>query len=196
MTMFNLSRRTFLNKAAPLSFLPLTGFTSLLVADSGGKYGIKGRAAPPLRVDYWIDADGQPAEFNQKRLEGKWVYLKCFQNWCPGCHEYGFPALKKVADEFHGDDRVEVLAIQTVFEGFGSNTRESVRKLQLRYQLPIMMGHDPGDPEVDPHPRTMREYRTGGTPWVVIVDPSGTVVFNHFHIDPDKFIPYLRSVLA
>ena len=196
MNMFNLSRRVFLNKTAPLSFLPLIGFTPLLVADSSGRYGIKGRAAPPLHVDYWIDASGQPAEFNQQRLEGKWVYLKCFQNWCPGCHEYGFPALKKVADEFHDDDRVEVLAVQTVVEGFDSNTRESVRKLQLRYELPIKMGHDPGDPEMDTHPRTMRDYRTGGTPWVVIIDPSGAVVFNHFYIDPDKFIPYLRSVLA
>jgi hypothetical protein len=28
----------------------------------------------------------------------------------------------------------------------------------------------------------MADYRSGGTPWVVILDKSGTVVFNDFHI--------------
>ncbi|MCU7845607.1 MAG: TlpA family protein disulfide reductase [Candidatus Thiodiazotropha sp. (ex Monitilora ramsayi)] len=198
MKISDLSRRVFLHKSslATISFLPLTGLTPTLFAASSDKYGIKGKQAPPLQVDYWIDANGQPTVFNQQQLEGKWVYLKCFQNWCPGCHKHGFPALKKVADAFHDDDRVEVLAIQTVFEGFSSNTKESVRELQLRYELPIMMGHDPGDPKVDPHPRTMRDYRTGGTPWAIIIDPSGKVVFNGFHIDPDKFIPHLQKLLA
>ncbi|MCG8487744.1 MAG: hypothetical protein MI756_09785 [Chromatiales bacterium] len=44
-----------------------------------------------------------------------------------------------------------------------------------------MMGHDPGDPEAHAQPRTMRNYRTGGTPRVVI-------------IDPEIFIPQLRKM--
>lgn len=129
-------------------------------------------------------------------LKGRWVYLKCFQNWCPGCHEHGFPALKKVADAFVDDDRVKVLGVQTVFEGFGANTQASVRKLQKRYELPIKMGHDAGDPNGNHLPKTMRSYRTGGTPWVVIINPSGTVIYNDFHIDVDKFIPLLKTELG
>jgi thiol-disulfide isomerase/thioredoxin len=166
------------------------------LAGSSERYGIKGKQAPLLQVDYWIDASGKPATFSQRQVDGKWVYLKCFQNWCPGCHEHGFPALKKVADAFQNENRVEVLVIQTVFEGFSSNTQDRVRELQLRYELPIMMGHDAGDPKSNPHPRTMQDYRTGGTPWVVIINPEGEVIYNHFHINPDRFITQLKQTLG
>ncbi|MFQ6021865.1 MAG: peroxiredoxin family protein [Acidiferrobacterales bacterium] len=165
-------------------------------ASVSSRYGILGQQAPELEVDYWIDKDGKPTRFSVAQARGKWIYLKCFQNWCPGCHAYGFPALKRVADSFYDDDRVAVVGVQTVFEGFSVNTQASVRKLQLRYQLPITMGHDPGDPDGDHRPLTMRRYRTGGTPWVIIIDPSGRVIFNDFHVDAGKFIKYLHSQLA
>jgi thiol-disulfide isomerase/thioredoxin len=123
-------------------------------------------------------------------------HLKCFQNWCPGCHKYGFPTLKKVADAFDGDDRVSVAAVQTVFEGFSENTQAAVRELQLRYQLPIPMGHDPARDEHEGLPKTMLSYRTGGTPWVIIIDPLGTVAYNDYHIDGDGFIELLREKLG
>ena len=47
--------------------------------------------APELEVGYWIDANGKPASFSLAENEGKWVFLKCFQNFCPGCHKFGFP---------------------------------------------------------------------------------------------------------
>lgn len=171
------------------------GVRAWAVGSEQTRYGILGQRAPELDVGYWIDKDGVPTGFSLKQARGRWVYLKCFQNWCPGCHAYGFPALKRVADSFYRDDRVAVVAVQTVFEGFSVNTRESVRELQLRYELPITMGHDPGNPNGDHRPATMRRFRTGGTPWVIIIDPSGQVVFNNFHIDADKFVSYLRSKL-
>ncbi|MCU7885507.1 MAG: redoxin domain-containing protein [Candidatus Thiodiazotropha sp. (ex Lucinoma annulata)] len=198
MKTINPSRRRFLKVSSLLSLpiISLAGSKQLFSAGSADKYGIKGQQAPDLDIDYWIDANGQQSQFSQQQLKNKWVYLKCFQNWCPGCHKYGFPALKKVADAFHQENRVEVLAVQTVFEGFASNTKESIRELQIRYQLPIMMGHDPGDPAGDHHPRTMRDYRTGGTPWVVIISPEGQVIYNDFHIDAEKFISYLEKQLG
>ena len=42
----------------------------------------------------------------------------------------------------------------------------------------------------------MREYRTGGTPWVIVIDKQGKVVFNDYHIDRDvaaKGIEKLRQ---
>ena len=161
---------------------------------SAERYGIKGQLAPELDVDWWIDARGAPSSFEIAKARGKWIYLKCFQNWCPGCHEYGFPALKKVADAFSGSDRVVAAAVQTVFEGFGVNTQESVRNLQVRYQLAIPMGHDPGTH--DTYPSTMRLYRTGGTPWVIIISPEGRVVFNHFHVEAEKSIAFFRAQIA
>ena len=173
------------------SMLPLP-----IMAQSDNRYGIVGHAAPKLHLDYWIDKDGQPAGFSMQASRGKWVLLKCFQDWCPGCHSSGFPALKKFADAFWDHPDVAIAGIQTVFEGFRSNTLEDVRKLQLRYELPITMGHDPGDPQGDHRPRTMIDYRTGGTPWLILINPQGVVVFNGFHVHAEKLIEYVGKQIA
>lgn len=157
------------------------------------KYGIRQYEAPEIRLDYWIDAKGRPAEFSVQEQKGKWVFLKFFQNWCPGCHKSGFPTLKKFADEFHEHPDVAIAAVQTVFEGFGVNTQNAVRELQLRYDLPVIMGHDAGTKATDNHPLTMINYRSGGTPWLVLAAPDGTVVFNDFHADPDQLIKFVRE---
>ena len=165
-------------------------------AETLQRFGIVGRAAPPLRVDHWIDAAGNATTFDPSSIDGKWVMIKCWQSWCPGCHKHGFPTLKTVVDAFHGEDRLRVLAVQTVFEGFTINTRDKLREAQVRYGLPILMGHDSGDPDGDHRPRTMRDYRTGGTPWFIIIEPDGTVVFNDYHLSAERFIDYLRARLA
>lgn len=183
--------------AAGVAGLSLGGLgLALPGAARGFQYGILDHMAPELHVDYWLDPDGEPTTYSIGAARGKWVFLKCFQNWCPGCHKYGFPTLKKVADAFEGDDRVSVAAVQTVFEGFGSNTRAAVRELQLRYELPIPMGHDPRSPDGERLPRTMRDYRTGGTPWIIVIEPGGRVAFNDYHIDGEKFIELLGNELA
>ena len=158
--------------------------------------GIVGQKAPAIAARSWIGPDGQSTTFEMAETEGKWVLLKCFQSWCPGCHRHGLPALKQVADRFADSEQVKLLAVQTVFEGFFANTEEKVRETQLRYQLPIKMGHDPGDPNGDHRPVTMRRYRTGGTPWMIVIDPSGTVVYNEFSLNADRFIEFLNQQLA
>ncbi|MGE0559406.1 MAG: TlpA family protein disulfide reductase [Burkholderiales bacterium] len=155
--------------------------------------GIVGQQAPELEVDSWIDPDGRPGSFRLADHRGKWIFLKCFQNWCPGCHSHGFPALQKVASAFAGDTGVAVAGIQTVFEGFHTNTREAVRRLQLRYRLRIPMGHAPGDRAGDHLPRLMRQYRTGGTPWIIIIDRGGKVAYDGFSVNPEAVIRHFRS---
>ncbi len=174
----------------------LAGLSGLQAAHPGSKFGILDKPAPELTVSYWIDRDGQPTTFALASARGKWVFLKCFQNWCPGCHSHGFPTLKKVADALADNQRVVIAGIQTVFEGFASNTQHAVRALQLRYELPIIMGHDPGDPKGEHRPSTMRTYRTGGTPWMILIDPQGFVVFNDFYANPDRLIAFLAQETA
>lgn len=165
-------------------------------ASAKSDYGIKGQLAPELELDYWIDKDGKAGEFSVLANRGKWVFLKCFQSWCPGCHSSGFPTLKAFSDEFADHPDVAIAGIQTVFEGFRANTQDDVRKLQVRYELPITMGHDPGNPDGDRHPKTMRKYRTGGTPWLILINPEGQVVFNNFHVNTDKLIEFVREQVA
>ena len=192
---YNAGRRAVLKKSAQLTGLAAltkTGLTGLSAAQED-KYGIRGYEAPELDVRYWIDANGDPSSFSVDEAKGKWVFLKCFQNWCPGCHSSGFPALKAFADEFHGNPKVAIAGIQTVFEGFSTNTRAAVRELQLRYELPVMMGHDPGDPNGLKISDTMLKYRTGGTPWLILIDPDGVVAFNDFRVDSGRLIEFMHE---
>ena len=86
--------------------------------------------------------------------------------------------------------------MQTVFEGYNVNTQDAVRELQLRYEIQATMGHDPGDAEAHTPGDTMRNYRTGGTPWLVLVDPNGAVAFNDYHVDTNKLIDFVAEQVA
>ena len=154
-------------------------------------YGISGRLAPELQVDYWIDRNGDPTDFRLADHPGRWVLLKCFQSWCPGCHSHGFPALKQISDALADNPQVVFAGIQTVFEGHAINTIDKVREIQLQYDLRMPMGHDPGSD--DQRSRTMSDYRTGGTPWMILIDPERRVVYNDYGIDPQKAIEFLIS---
>lgn len=191
----NQNRRDFLRTASALSAtMALSGGISGKAF--GQTRGIEGQKAPEIELDYWIDANGEPGQFSVTESRGKWVFLKCFQNWCPGCHSSGFPTLQAFSKKFADHPDVAIAGIQTVFEGYRSNTLEDVRKLQLRYDLPITMGHDPGNPDTHERPVTMQAYRTGGTPWLILIDPEGVVVYNNFHVNSDSLIEYVESQLG
>ena len=87
------------------------------------------------------------------------------------------------------------LAVQTVFEGYSVNTREKLRANQVKYSLEIPMAHDAGKPQSDPIPKSMKNYRSGGTPWTVIIDPAGQVVYNHYHIEVDKAVALISGLM-
>lgn len=164
--------------------------------------GIRGYVAPELEIPYWIDGKGNEQEaFSIAANKGKWIYLKCFQHWCPGCHSSGFPATVKLANAFPNHDQLAIAAIQTTFEGYRTNNQDALRKNQLRYELDIPFGHDTGNGEAEHgsrerYPNTMISYQTGGTPWIILINPKGEVVFNDFRVDPDKLIEYLSEQFA
>ena len=108
----------------------------------------------------------------------------------------GFPTLQKLTKAFEGDDQVKFIAIQTVFEGHRTNTKDKLRRNQLKYDLKIPMAHAAGDPVSHTIPDIMIKYRSGGTPWTVIIDPAGKVVFNDFHIDVSKAVSLMAMLTA
>jgi thiol-disulfide isomerase/thioredoxin len=192
----SLSRRQFVQSGlfgiAGLTLLPFS-MHSQAQAVRGGKL------APELDVPYWIDGQGKPQDaFSIHANRGKWIYLKCFQEWCPSCHSVGFPNLQKLVAAFPDNEHIVSAVIQTTFEGGAANTKDALRKNQLRYNLDLPFGHDEGNltlPKSDPHhyPTTMTAYQTGGTPWVVVINPEGEIMFNDFHIDMDKLIAFLKT---
>jgi thiol-disulfide isomerase/thioredoxin len=140
--------------------------------------GIVGSPAPPLSEVQWVGlGDAAPPAIRK----GEVTYLFFFQSWCPGCHSHGFPTLKALEAQFKG--RVDFIPIQTVFEGFGTNTpRRAARDVQS-FGLNLPVGHD-GDRQA-PSP-LLRAYRGGGTPWTVIIDRQGIVRFNGFRLPVEE----------
>ncbi len=106
----------------------------------------------------------------------------------------GFPTLQQLTKRFKNNDAVIFLAVQTVFEGHHVNTREKLRANQEKYGLAIPMAHDPGNPQTTRIPKTMANYRSGGTPWTVIIDPNGQVIYNDFHIQVDKAVAIISEL--
>ncbi|MCB0183455.1 MAG: hypothetical protein KDE31_04285, partial [Caldilineaceae bacterium] len=84
--------------------------------------------------------------------------------------------------------------IQTVFEGADVNTVDKLRETQLRYALTIPFGHDL-PPDGGEYPTIMEDYRTGGTPWFILIDPDGAIVYSGFSLDAQKLVTAL-SVAA
>jgi len=186
----NPGRRRTLCGLMVVPFLPLP------ISAIAARRGIAGQVAPEINATFWIDAYGEPTRFSLIDQRGRWVHVKCWQSWCPGCHAHGFPALQQMVEAFDDDPRVVNVAVQTVFEGHGINSADKVRKTQLQYDLPIVFGHDPGEDQPHGRPKTMLDFRTGGTPWHILVDPQGRVVFNGFSLDTDVAIMHIRSKLA
>lgn len=193
-----LSRRSLI-KTAISGSVGLATLPIMQMATAQSDRTIQGQMAPELTVSHWIDGEGKPTKpFSVAEHRGKWVYLKCFQEWCPACHSVGFPNLQKLVEAFPNNEKVVPAVIQTVFEGHSFNTTKALRKNQLRYDLALPFGHDIDDvdlPRGDPgrYPSTMVSYRTGGTPWVVIISPEGQVMYDGFHINIDELINYLKE---
>ena len=108
----------------------------------------------------------------------------------------GFPTLKKLTEIFKDNDEVVFVGVQTVFEGYSTNTKDKLRENQLKYELKIPMAHAPGNPQTHEIPPIMRNYRSGGTPWTVIIDPSGRVVYNNFHLDVKPAVQLIENLLV
>lgn len=153
--------------------------------------GILNQKAPDLEVKQWLQLPDGKKSLELTDLNGKVVYLFCFQSWCPGCHAYGFPTLQKVIEQYKGDPDVAFVAVQTTFEGFSSNGVRQAREVARKYNLAIPIGQSGARGE---RSQLMRNYRTGGTPWTIIIDKEGVVRYNDFHISPESAIQLIGNL--
>ena len=108
----------------------------------------------------------------------------------------GFPILQKLTQAFKDVDQIKFFAVQTVFEGHDYNSQDKLRKNQLEWDLKIPMAHAAGNPQSHEIPEIMRKYRTGGTPWKVIINPEGKVIFNQFHIELPRAIALIEELIS
>jgi hypothetical protein len=81
--------------------------------------------------------------------------------------------------------------ITGLFEGYGTNTAKAALSSALGHGVDVPVGHDGG-----PHrSRTMARYRSGGTPWFVVIDRQGIVRFDGFRITVPKVTALLERLL-
>jgi thiol-disulfide isomerase/thioredoxin len=156
--------------------------------------GIEGKLAPPWTgIASWHQLPAGAKSLDVASLRGKVVYLYFFQSWCPGCHSRGFPTLSEMRSAFAGRDDVAFVVVQTVFEGFSTNSAAKGLETMKKFALDIPMGHDPGPNGSGSV--LMGRYRSGGTPWTVIIDKAGVVRFNGFHIPPARARSTIEGLL-
>jgi thiol-disulfide isomerase/thioredoxin len=159
--------------------------------------GIVGLPAPQLEKVRWIDEDGdERSPLTLAELGQGFKILYFFQDWCAGCHAHGFPTFVTIAEELR-DKGVGLAAIQTVFEGSDVNTFDRLRENQRRYGLRVPFGHAATDSaSVEAVPPIMEAYRSGGTPWFVVIAPDGRVVYDGFQLDAESLLQALRPLAA
>lgn len=151
------------------------------------KIGINHEQAPELRVPVWIGPEGAPmAPVRLDDLGDGMKILFCFQDWCPGCHSRGFPTLRVLVDRL-ADQGVGFAAIQTAFRSSAKkDTGDQTAKNQALYRLKIPFGYDPA--VGDAQPTVMEDYHTAGTPWFIVINAQGEVIYNDFRLDAGKFL--------
>jgi thiol-disulfide isomerase/thioredoxin len=171
--------------------------------------GIAGLPAPPLEHIRWIDENGdERSPLTLAELGQGFKILYFFQDWCAGCHAHGFPTFVRLAEELRREEvcsgrdlgvglGVGLGAIQTVFEGSEVNTFDRLRENQRRYGLRIPFGHAvAGSASIGAVPAIMQAYRSGGTPWFVVIAPDGRVAYDGFQLDAEGLVQTLRPLAA
>ena len=177
------------NKFIILLTILVTACTSQAQKTKGG---ILNQKAPAITADKWVSLPPGSKAPTPESLKGKVVYLYCFQSWCPGCHSSGFPTLQKVSTHFKDDKEVECITIQTVFEGFSTNTSQKALDMAKKYNLTgIPVGHS-GSPQK--RSAIMSGFKTRGTPWTIIIGKDGIVKYNSFHIKPEAAIKLIDKL--
>ena len=164
-----------------------------ITTSANGRRGIVGTKAPEVWASEWRNLPAGEERFSVIQNRGKVIYLFFFQSWCPGCHSRGFPTLNQVIGAFKNNKDVVFATIQTVFEGMAVNSPSKAVSTAKEFGLSIPIGHDSG--RSGQRSLTMNRYRSGGTPWVVIIDRSGHVRFDGFHIKPKRAINLVKSLL-
>ncbi len=81
--------------------------------------------------------------------------------------------------------------MQTTFEGFSYNGIEQAKEVAKKYKLNIPIGQSGTRGH---RSKLMAGYRTGGTPWTIIIDKQGVVRYNDFHVDPSYAIKMIDQL--
>jgi thiol-disulfide isomerase/thioredoxin len=157
------------------------------------KSGIEGKEAPPLGVTTWIQLPEGKDRLGIPDFKDKVLVILCFQSTCVACEKREFPVLQQLIKEFEGNEGVAFLAIQTPFEDFASNSELQLKPIAQKHNLDIPIGHLAKTKDTY---SINVAYETGGTPWWIVIDREGKVVFNDFTMAPDVAAANITKLIA
>lgn len=154
-----------------------------------------GQPAPDWEISAWLNAEEPIGSLADQR--GRVVLIHFFQLWCPGCNNFSIPLFDRWHEKYGERDDVRILSIHTVFEGHGYQTPDRLRDFVEKNRIAHPVGIDAYAEPDDEHPITMRRYRTGGTPHVVVIDKEGIVRFDRFGgFDAQPVEQFIDELLA
>ena len=94
-------------------------------------------------------------------------------------------------EKYKEDDNVKFLFIQTAFEGHKRNTFARAKKDIIKYGIKAPFGQDK---QINGRPLTMSTYRNNGTPWFILINAKGEVVFNDFQAKGNSADECMKSM--
>jgi outer membrane lipoprotein-sorting protein/thiol-disulfide isomerase/thioredoxin len=132
-----------------------------------------------------VGSDGKSV--TRESLEGKIAVLDMWATWCGWCFE-GFPNLQKVYDQFQGNDKVVILAVnQDEPSVSDEQVRQSFEKKHLT--IPIVR---------DPQQAGGKVLHVEGLPTMVVLGPDGAIEDYHVGYDAqlaETLPPKLKTLL-
>ncbi len=132
-----------------------------------------------------VDSEGKSV--TRESLEGKIAVLDMWATWCGWCFE-GFPNLQKVYDQFKGNDKVMILAVnQDEPSVSDEQVRQSFEKKHLT--IPIVR---------DPQQAGGKVLHVEGLPTMVVLGPNGAIEDYHVGYDAqltETLPPKLKKLL-
>lgn len=162
------------------------------------QYGILGKHAPELKANAFIDGQGKSMampSLKDIQANGGVTVLFCFQAGCPSSRNKGFPLLQQLTQHFAKEitaQQLHFIAVQTAFESRDSNNAAQLVEMQKLYKVNIPFGQD----DAHPRPKTMTDYRNGGTPWFIVIDKNNQVIFNDFYLSIEFAQMLIPSAIA
>lgn len=175
-----------------LLIILLASFTSLS-AHAQMQEGIEGQQAPLLKVSDWYQAPEGKDVVEITDYPGKIIVMLFFQHWCRASQERELPVLKHLVDHYKDQKDIVFLAVQTTFEGYYDNTIDKLPITAEKFGLEIPIGHSM---KVAGFSGVNGSYKTGGTPWWVIIDRTGRVEYNGFLLNEEEAIKGFDRMLA
>ena len=120
--------------------------------------------------------------FSQKKVnfsefKGKWLVLDFWNNGCSACIE-SFPRINEMVKQF--SERVQYLLIGNIDHDYTQHATQALyERCRKRFGLQIPIAYDS---------LLLRRFNGGGFPFIVIVDPNGTVkaFTNHLAMEDMK----------